>query len=298
MVFPCGVDQGEQHVAKLRDCLLFVLLRNLSLKLRNLFLHLRPHLACLAPVETHVRSLFLNAVSFDQRRQRIGNTTEHGLVAVLLLQLDLLPLLKHLTGIFSRSVTIDVGMAEHQLVALLVAHIGNVERAALTANLRVEHHVHQHVAQLFADVLCVALHQGVAQLKRLFYRVRTEALIRLLAVPRTFLPQVVKHVEQTPESRHLLFSCMTHLLFFSLQKSMFSILNRPHGFQPPAWQKAVLYAAMSLLSHRPHGFPPPAWQKAVIHAATVLLPHSSFLIPHSSFLIPNSSFLIIKTISQ
>ena len=66
----------------------------------------------------------------------------------------------------------------------------------------------QHVAQFLADIRLVVLEQGVAQFECLFYGVGSKRLVGLLAVPRTFLAQLVEHIQQTSESLEFFFSCM------------------------------------------------------------------------------------------
>ena len=88
-------------------------------------------------------------------------------------------------------VAIDVRMPENQLVGLAIAHVGNVEFALLAGQQRVECGVHQHVAQLFANIVHVVLGQCVAQFVSFFYRVWAQALEGLFLVPRTFLSQIV-----------------------------------------------------------------------------------------------------------
>ena len=66
----------------------------------------------------------------------------------------------------------------------------------------------QHVAQFLADIRLVVLKQGVAQFECLFYGVGSKRLVGLLAVPRTFLAQLVEHIQQTSESLEFFFSCM------------------------------------------------------------------------------------------
>ena len=90
-------------------------------------------------------------------------------------------------------------MAEHQLVGLLIAHVGNVERPRLVAQYGIKHHMLHHVAQFFLDIVQIMTHQGIGQFKHLFYRICSQALVCLFFIPRTFLSQRVEHIEKTPE---------------------------------------------------------------------------------------------------
>ena len=66
----------------------------------------------------------------------------------------------------------------------------------------------QHVTQFLFNVQRVVLHQRVTQFVGLLNGVGTQALISLLAVPGALLAQVIQHIQQAPESCHLLFSRM------------------------------------------------------------------------------------------
>ena len=72
----------------------------------------------------------------------------------------------------------------------------------------------QHIAQLFADVILVIAHQGVTKFISLFDSIGAQTFVGLLAVPGTFLAQLVEYVEEAAEGFHLFLSCMLHELFF------------------------------------------------------------------------------------
>ena len=96
-------------------------------------------------------------------------------------------------------------MAIDQLLAEGVADVLDVVLAFLLADLGVKNDVEQQVAQLLFDLLGVIFEDGLAQFKGLLDGVCAEALARLHAVPRAFLPQVVHDVEQSAEGLHLFF---------------------------------------------------------------------------------------------
>ena len=110
-------------------------------------------------------------------------------------------------------------MTEDELVAKLIAHIGNVELSLLAAYLGIEADVQQHVAQLLLYIERIILHERITQLEGLLYGIWAQALIGLLAVPRAFLTQVVQHIQQSSEGCQLLFSCM----HFHLQRGFLYI---------------------------------------------------------------------------
>ena len=57
----------------------------------------------------------------------------------------------------------------------------------------------QHIAQLFADVILVIAYQGVTKFISLFDSIGAQTFVGLLAVPGTFLAQLVEYVEEAAE---------------------------------------------------------------------------------------------------
>ena len=95
--------------------------------MRSFFRQLAPHLRTIVPVKTDIGSFFLNAVSFDQRRQRARNAAEDGAVAAALLQLYLLPVLLYLMSIAGLDRAKHVRMTENQLGIESIGNIADVE---------------------------------------------------------------------------------------------------------------------------------------------------------------------------
>ena len=124
-------------------------------------------------------------------------------------QFDVLPVLFYLFGIVGLRVAEHVRMPEYQLVANAVRHVAQVERLLLGAHLRVEYHVQQQIAQLFADFVQVVVEDRVSQFVGLFDRVHPQRIERLLPVPRAFFPQFVHDVEQAADR----FESFIHSLF-------------------------------------------------------------------------------------
>ena len=94
-------------------------------------------------------------------------------------------------------VAVDVGVAVYELVTLGVGNVGEIEGPGLLAQLRVEYHVQQQVAQLLAYALHVVVGDGVDKFVGLFYGVVAQRFECLLAVPRALGAQRVHHLEQT-----------------------------------------------------------------------------------------------------
>ena len=123
-------------------------------------------MAALVPVEAHVASLVLNAISLDERGKGRGHTAEDAAVAFALALLDFLPLLAHLVGRLDRLGSglhlfalgrEYVGMAEDEFVAEFIAHICDVKASLLAAYLGVEGNVQEDIAQLLADIQGIVL---------------------------------------------------------------------------------------------------------------------------------------------
>lgn len=75
----------------------------------------------------------------------------------------------------------------------------------------------QHIAQLFADVILVIAYQGVTKFISLFDGIGAQAFVGLLAVPGTFLAQLVEYVEKRPKASICSFLvCMILKFSFSI----------------------------------------------------------------------------------
>ena len=72
--------------------------------------------------------------------------------------------------------------ADH-LLADALHHVVNRERTFFAADLRMEHHLQKHIAQLFAHMCLVAFHRGIDKLARFFDQVRQQRMRVLLAIP-------------------------------------------------------------------------------------------------------------------
>ena len=231
MIKTCCVDNGEQEVAQFACRFFLVFTLQLGLQFIEFLTHFCPHVLLVLPIEAHIARLVLYAVCLDKRRQGIGHTRKNALVTVFLAQFNLLPVLKHLPGtkffallgmlqgrVFQRlRLAIDVRMAEDKLVRLLIAHISDIEFPLFLTYTSIEDDVHYHVAEFLANVLRVVFHQGVAEFEGLFYGVRPQTFVCLLAVPRAFLPKSVEHIEQSSERLKFFLSCM-HDWFNLMQK--------------------------------------------------------------------------------
>ena len=120
------------------------------------------------------------------------------------LSLDLVPVRLDLIGPGDRHVAEHVRMPSHQLGRDPVRDV--IDRvpgavAALGGDPRVEHRLHQHVAQLLADRPLVSGLQGLDGLVGLLEQVRRERGVGLPGVPRALHPQPVHGRDQVDEVR-------------------------------------------------------------------------------------------------
>ena len=165
------VGDGEQEIA---DLFLDVRRRSLGPCLRQLrqFLgHLGLDAASVRPVETHCCGALAETIRPEQRRQAFGDRPEQARRAArgpLLLGLDLLPLLFDLACVGGSACTgllpEDVRVAPHQLVAYRAKRVGDVEVAALGADLGQKYRLQQEIPKLVAQRVGVAAIDGVDHL--------------------------------------------------------------------------------------------------------------------------------------
>ena len=92
-----------------------------------------------------------------------------------------------------------MGMAEYQLVVECVGHVGYVEAALLVGNLRVEQNMKQDVAEFLFYIGGVVVGKGLSQLVDFFDRVRTQAFVGLLCIPRAAHTQNVERIYHSAE---------------------------------------------------------------------------------------------------
>ena len=106
-----------------------------------------------------------------------------GIGGLLLGHLYLIPHVQHLVGVAGHHATEHMGMSPHDLRVHVAAHVVDGELAGIRGNLRLQHHLKQHVAELFAHVRHVVGLDGIHGLVGLFHHVAGDALVGLLLVP-------------------------------------------------------------------------------------------------------------------
>ena len=99
------------------------------------------------------------------------------------------------------NVAVDVRMTVDQFVAQGIGHVSEIERPLFLAQLRIEHHVQEQVAQLLLDALHIVIGDGVGQFVGLLNGVAAQRIESLLAVPGTFAAQRVHHLQKTGRGR-------------------------------------------------------------------------------------------------
>ena len=88
-------------------------------------------------------------------------------------------------------------MAEHKLIAQAVADISDVELLLFAANLCIEKHMKEDIAQFLTDFRRDVFYQCFAKFIGFFYGVGTKAFVGLLAVPWALLAKFVEDVDKT-----------------------------------------------------------------------------------------------------
>ena len=127
-----------------------------------------------------------------------GLARRHGLVLGSLLgQLDLVPDLKDLVGIIGIRIAKHVRVAADELGVDIARYVGKRKLTGVRRNLRMQHHLHEHVAELLAQVRRVIGLDTVECLVGLLDHVLTDALMRLFAVPRAAIG-----LTQAPDGLH------------------------------------------------------------------------------------------------
>ena len=99
-------------------------------------------------------------------------------------------------------------VAVDELIAKCIGHIAEVKGTLLLADGAIEDNVQEHITQLFLDLFGAPREDRIGELIDLFEGIGTEALGRLLTIPRAVLAQALHDIEKTAHSRQLLFSTM------------------------------------------------------------------------------------------
>lgn len=122
----------------------------------------------------------------------------HGLVLGRLLgKLDLVPNLEHLVGAVGIRIAKHVRVAPDELGVDIARHVGQRKLAGVRRNLRMQHDLHEHIAQLLAKVRRVVGLDAIERLVSLLDHIFTNAAVRLLAVPRAAVG-----LTQAPDGLH------------------------------------------------------------------------------------------------
>ena len=171
------IHHGEEQIAELVfECVPLpggIAVRQLVADLRQLFLDLQRGAFRITPVEADARGAVLQPVRTVQRRQpawqslakRVASPGFHGL------------------PILAVAATVQVRVTLFHLVDERGRYVVRIELSFLFRDHRVEKHLEQDVAQLFAHVRNVACTERVIELMGLFDEVWAQRLVRLRAVP-------------------------------------------------------------------------------------------------------------------
>ena len=190
-----GIHKSKEEVANLIREVLLVLHLQLGIHLRKLLLDLCPYILSSLPIKSRGGRLLAYAEGLDHRWQRYGDTAQRAALAILLAQLQRLPILLHLLGGVGMHIAIYMRVAIYQLVADAICHLRVVKCPLLLAELRVEYDVQQQVAKLLFDTLHILIRDGIGKLIGLLYGVVAQRVEGLLPVPRTLAAQRIHHIK-------------------------------------------------------------------------------------------------------
>ena len=108
----------------------------------------------------------------------------HSLVLGSLLgKLDLVPNLEHLVGVVGIRIAKHVRVTTDELGVDIARHIGQRKLTGVRCNLRMQYDLHEHVAELLAQVCRVVGLDAVERLVGFLDHVLANAAVRLLTVP-------------------------------------------------------------------------------------------------------------------
>ncbi len=124
-----------------------------------------------------------------QRGQRAGHTAQQGgrlhcAIGILLRSFDALPVAQHILRPVDLHIGEDMRVAAHKLAAYTRQHIAQVKLPTLGSDLGMDHHLHQQIAQLLAQIQPVAAVQGFEHLIGLLENAGLQRLMRLFPIPR------------------------------------------------------------------------------------------------------------------
>ena len=97
-----------------------------------------------------------------------------------------------------------MGVAEQQLLHHAVAHVVYGEAPRVGLDIRVEHHLHQHVAQLLPEKDGVVVVDGLGGLVGLLQQSAPDGLVGLRLVPRA----AILRAEQTDDLQQILIAIL------------------------------------------------------------------------------------------
>ena len=122
----------------------------------------------------------------------------HGLVlGGLLGKLNLVPDLEHLVGALGVRIAKHVWVAADELGVDIARHVGQRKLAGVRRNLRMQYYLHEHVAELLAQMRHVVRLDAIERLVGFLDHVLANAAVRLLAVPRAAVG-----LTQAPDGLH------------------------------------------------------------------------------------------------
>ena len=199
------VVKGEEGVAQFLGDALLLALAHGGAEFGDLLVELGVGALGTLPVEADLGGLVLGALGAKEGGECGGHAVEGGgLGALALGLLDALPVAEGGLGVAGGGLAEDVGVAADELVGEGVHHVVEAEGALLLADVALEEHLQEHVAELLAMVGQVVAGHGVEQLVALLLEAGLDGLQRLGAVPRAAVggAQACDHLFKFLKFRH------------------------------------------------------------------------------------------------
>ncbi|RMO84044.1 hypothetical protein ALQ33_05543 [Pseudomonas syringae pv. philadelphi] len=195
---PGQIDDTEQQIADFLSDALGVIVDHGLKNFIEFFTHLVDHRQRRRPVEANLGRTLLQFAGPAQRRQGNRNVVQqrqlfgHAGLLGTLLSLDFVPtpidLLIGQTRRLRRRIQFTgrehMRMATQQLAGNPVHHAVKLEAPFLFGQLGVKNHLKQQVAQLTLQMIKIALLNGIRHFIGFFQRMRHDAGVRLLQIPR------------------------------------------------------------------------------------------------------------------
>jgi hypothetical protein len=149
----------------------------------------------MVPVEPNPRSALLNPVRALKGGEMRGDALKHGPSA--LRKLDGLPVALHLFRSGDTDCPEDVRMSPDELGGDSMENLVHGEFASLFSDRCLQDDMQKEIAELRPEIIEATSVQRIDHLIRLLYQAVSQRAVRLLPVPRAFLPEFSDDANET-----------------------------------------------------------------------------------------------------